>query len=168
MNTSELATLIGQHKWVPIASVVLGVLVRLAKSDTRIPIDIPPRLRVWLAFGLGQVAAVLDVVVAGQPWKQAIFGGLIASVLAIVGHNTIVDSMRGGKEFPVPGLTLPGVPPSPGKPPSIPAPPLPREPEVFTDAKEDSSPTPITVVEVPRRTADGHPLPHLAPRKDDT
>jgi hypothetical protein len=96
---------------------VIGLITRLFKSDTRIPLDIPPRLRIWLAFGLGAVSSVLEMVVAGTPWKTALVDGLVSAVLAVVGHDVLIGSMRDGREFAVPGLMLPpSPPPSPKKP----------------------------------------------------
>lgn len=120
LTLDNLGDLVAQHKWVAVAAVVIGTLTRLAKSDTKIPIDIPPRYRVWLAFGLGVASGVLEKMVdGGTTWTSAIVGGLISAALAVIGHNTVIDSIRGGKEIVVPGLTIPGVPPAPGKPPSI-------------------------------------------------
>lgn len=116
--------LILAHKWLALAALGIGLVVRLLKSDTKIPIDIPPRLRVWAALGLGIVAGVIDKVAnGGTPWKDALLWGLSAAITAIVAHATVVDSLRGGREFVVPGLIKPGVPPGPGKPPSIRPPP---------------------------------------------
>lgn len=122
----EILKLALAHKWLAVSVIAIGSAVRLLKSDTKIPIDIPPKYRVWLAMLLGVVSGVMESVSTGMPWKQAILNGLSAAMVAVLGHNVIVDSMRGGKEFAVPWLTIPGAPPSPGKPPSIP-PPAPKE-----------------------------------------
>jgi hypothetical protein len=115
----DIVALIESRKWVPLAALVITFAVRLLKSDTKIPIDIPPRWRIWLALALGCVSGVLEAVVTGTKWEAAIVGGLVSTGLAVLGQNIVIDSMRGGKEFVVPGLTLVNVPPSPGKPPSI-------------------------------------------------
>lgn len=125
MNPENLGELIAQRKWILVAAIAIGLVVRLLKSDTRIPIDIPTRWRVWLALGLGIVAGVLERVGTGEGrWSTAIADGLVASLLAIVAQNTMIDSLRGGKEIVVPGLIKPGVSPAPNKPPSIPPAPL--------------------------------------------
>lgn len=122
MDPTDLANLIAQRKWVALAAVVIGLIVRLLKSDTKIPVDVPPQLRVWLALALGAASGALDKLVeAGNTtWTTALLNGLVAAVLAIVSHNLVIDSVRGGKELVVPGLIKPGVSPSPGNPPSIP------------------------------------------------
>lgn len=76
----------GAGSLVALAALVIWSLVSLLKSD-RIPIDIPPRLRPWLAFGLGQTFAVLEVVLQGTPARQAVIQGIYATVLAIGGQE---------------------------------------------------------------------------------
>lgn len=76
----------GNGSLVAIAAVVIWALVALAKSPA-LPIDIPPRVRPWLAFGLGQAYAVLSVVLSGVPWGEAIAHGVVATVLAIGGQE---------------------------------------------------------------------------------
>ena len=125
MDLDSLFALVTAHKWLAIATIVIAFVVRLLKSDTTIPIDVPPRVRVWLALGLGILAGILNKVAnEGTPWRDALLWGLSAAVAAIVGHVTVIDSLRAGREFVIPGLTKPGVPPGPGKPPSIRPPPM--------------------------------------------
>lgn len=123
MDIAALTALIEQHKWVPLAALLIGLVVRLLKSDTKIPIDIPPRWRIWLAFALGAVSGVLQAITTGTPWRAALAGGLASTTLAVLGQNVVVDSLRGGKEFVIPGLIKPDVAPSPGKPVSLKPPP---------------------------------------------
>lgn len=127
MNPDQLAELIGQKKWVAVVAIAIALIVRLLKSDTTIPIDIPPRLRVWLALGLGAASGAIDKLVeAGDTtWTTALVSGLSAAAVAILSHNIVIGSVRDGKEFVVPGLTKENTPPGPGKPPSISPPPLP-------------------------------------------
>lgn len=111
-------------KWFGTMALVIYAIVRLLKSDTKIPIDIPPRLRMPLAFTLAVLGCVLERVAGGATWQAAASDALGAFVTAVLTHLTVVDSARGGKELPVPGLTIPGVPPGPGKPPSLKPPPI--------------------------------------------
>ncbi len=128
MNADTITALIKAHAWLPLAALAIGLGVRLLKSDTKIPIDIPPQYRVWFAVILGIVAGVLDKAANGTPWKDAIIGGLSATALAVLGHNIVIDSARGGKEFNIPGLIVPDTAPGPGKPTTLPPPPLVEEP----------------------------------------
>lgn len=122
MDPQRLYALWEARNYVLIAAFVIGFLVRLLKSDTKIPIDIPPRLRLPLAFAFGAIGGVLETIASGKPWRQAVFEGAVAAALAVLGQNVFIDSIRGGKELPIPGLMLEGEPPSPGKPPTIPPP----------------------------------------------
>jgi hypothetical protein len=101
----ELFTLIAQHNWVAIAALVIGFLVRLLKSDTKLPITLPAGVRPWLALVFGAGAGVLEHVMSGMSWGEALTGGLVAALTAIAGHDTLVEGLRGGREVPLPGLT---------------------------------------------------------------
>jgi hypothetical protein len=134
MDPNQLGDLIVQHKWVAVAALVIGLIVRVLKSDTTIPIVVPPLWRSWLALGLGVVSGVLEKVSTGVTWTSAIVDGLVAGVLAIIGHETIIEGLRGGKELPIPGLmTSPEIPPvEHDEPvvvvtPTIPPPPPPKD-----------------------------------------
>lgn len=110
-----------------VAAAVIAAIIRVLKSDTKIPFDIPPRLRVFAALALGFVYAALQKIAAGTPWRSALFDGVAAFATAVVTHNVVIDSLRGGKELVVPGLMIPGAPPSPDHPPTIPPPPIPDD-----------------------------------------
>jgi hypothetical protein len=72
--------------YVAIAALVIWALVTLLKSSV-VRLDIPPRVRPWVAFGLGQVYAVLVVILEGAPPGQAAVQGIMATVLAIGGQE---------------------------------------------------------------------------------
>ncbi len=136
MNENDLGDLVAQHKWLAATAVVIGVAVRLLKSDTKIPIDVPPRARIWLVLGLGVASSVLEKVATGAQWEKALVDGLVGAFVAVIGHETMIASLRSGKEIPVPGLMVPGAAPSPGKPATIPpvppdAPTLPAPPRLL-------------------------------------
>lgn len=105
MLPSDLITLALDHQWLALSAVVLGGVVRVLKSDTKLPITVPAEWRPWFAFGLGQVAALLQFVVNGVGWKEALTTAIGAPLVAIVGHWLGVEVLRGGKEVPLPGLT---------------------------------------------------------------
>jgi len=120
---TALYALVVAHKWIPLGALVIGLVVRLLKSDTKIPIDLPPVWRLRTAIALSIAGAVLQRISTGVTWRQAAIEGLFALALAVLGHNLVIDNLRAGKEFAVPLLTKPGTPPGPGKPPSLPPPP---------------------------------------------
>lgn len=106
MTTEALLALVLAHKWIAVSAIVIGVLVRLAKEDvTTIPVVVPAKWRPLLAVVLGQLSAVLEHLAAGAPWGTAVVDGVIASVIAILGHEWIVERLLGDREIPIPGLT---------------------------------------------------------------
>ena len=99
MDLNPLFALITGHRWVAAFALIIGAVVRLLKSDTPLPFSVPARWRSWLALALGAVAGVLDAVVAGTPVRDAVLQGLVSAALAMVGHDTVIESLRGGREF---------------------------------------------------------------------
>ncbi len=99
MDFTELSELLAAHKWLAVVALVITAVVRLLKSDTPIPITIPAQWRAWLALGLGTAAGVLDAIVGGSSPLQAILQGLAAAALAITAHDTIVEGLRGGRDW---------------------------------------------------------------------
>lgn len=133
LDPGKLAQLIEHRAWVPLASVAIYLLVRILKSDTKIPIDIPPKARYWAAFALGIASGVLEKVVSAgtydqKTWTSAVVGGLISGAIAILGHEALIENLRNGRELAIPGLVVPGTRPAPDKPITIP-PEAPKDPE---------------------------------------
>lgn len=100
-----------QLAWLGVAAVLIGLVVRLLKSDIPWTSTIPARWRPVLALGLGAVAAAFDAVLGGASWPDAIKVGLGAAAAAIVGHDVVIEGLRGGKELggtsaPPPGAAL--------------------------------------------------------------
>jgi len=105
-----ILNLIGTHQWVALvwlgASLVIGLLVRILKGDSTLPLPaIPPNVRIWVAYGLGVVGSIAFKVFSGTPLSTALVWGISAAFAAIIGHETIIESLRGGKELHVPWLT---------------------------------------------------------------
>ena len=87
--------------WVPLLALLIGALVRLVKwraAPWWLPISVPPAGRVWFAFGLA-VFWGLFVHMGGVFWSAAIFGSFAAALLAIVGHDLFIESLRSGREL---------------------------------------------------------------------
>jgi hypothetical protein len=106
MDSTPYLDLIAKHEWVALSALLIGLIVRLLKEDTRFPpFAIPARWRPVLAIGLGALSGALHAVATGTPWRDALLGGLVSGSLAIAGHGTIVDGFRDGKDVPMPGLT---------------------------------------------------------------
>lgn len=119
-EATQLVAFFRGHEWPGVAWIVIAMVVRLLKSDTKIPIDVPAKYRAYLALALGVVSGVLQKVVQEHvDWTTAIVGGVCSAALAAFSHDTIVDAARGGKELVVPGLIVKGAAPGPGKPVSL-------------------------------------------------
>lgn len=119
MDQQHIATLIAERKWIPLSAIAIWIVVRLLKSDTKLPFDVPGTWRAPLAGALGIVAGVLEMVATGTAWHIAIVDGLLAAAIAAYGHDVIIGSVRGGKEIPVPFLMREGTRPAPGKPVTV-------------------------------------------------
>jgi hypothetical protein len=95
-------------------------------------------------FGLGVASAVLEKVATGASWTKAIVDGVFGAFLAVAGHESVIASIRSGKEFSIPGLMVPGASPSPGAPATIP-PTIPPD-----DVKTDPPPA-VNAIIPPRK-----------------
>lgn len=147
-NVGDVAALVAAHSWIALAALIVFAIVRLLKSDTKIPLNIPARYRPVLAIALGAVAGVLDHVASGTPWRQALVNGATAGVLAIMGNVLGVDVLRDGVDVPVPkGISVPPPPMPEGGTLAIHFPPATKPVDaVFIP---DPLPSETTPVEVP-------------------
>ena len=119
MPITDILPLLQSHAWVPLAALVIGFLVRALKSDAFVLPSwaaVAAPYRPLLALALGIVSGVLDAVVGGTPWREALIGGCLSALMALIGHTTIVDVLRGGRDIGVPDLT-PTEPAAPQRPP---------------------------------------------------
>lgn len=98
MDLATLLALFRAHAWIALAALFIGALLRAVKGDTPLPY-VTPRVRPWLALGLGLVAGVLNSLVAKVPLGTALFQGFAAAATAIAGHESLIESLRGGVEF---------------------------------------------------------------------
>lgn len=100
---SQIAELVKSHAWVPLSSLVIGLILRLSKSDATwlflARFNIPAKARPWAALALGVASGVLEAVVAGTAWPTALVGGVVSALTAISGHQLFIESARGGKEI---------------------------------------------------------------------
>jgi hypothetical protein len=87
-----------------IGALVIGMVVRLLKSDVKGP-SIDPRWRmlaVWI-LGVGQMVLNYGL---HMSWKQAAEYAVVSALMAVAGHETIIEWWRDGKELPLPGLMV--------------------------------------------------------------
>lgn len=116
---TDLLALAQSHAWLAFSALLIGLVVRMLKDDAFIlpaSWSVASKYRPLVAVGLGLVSGVLDAVVRGTPWRDAIVGGLLAALVAMLGHTGLVDVLRGGRDIGVPDLT-PTEPAAPQRPP---------------------------------------------------
>jgi hypothetical protein len=117
-DTLKIITDLAQkHAWVALASFVIGLLVRLLKTDkaTRLPVlgpyiaKIPKAQRPAVALLLGIVSGALNAVATGTLWRDALVGGLVSAAVAVFGHQWLVEGVRGGREVGKPKVPSDGI-----------------------------------------------------------
>jgi hypothetical protein len=129
MDPQPYLDLIERHEWPALAALIIGLIVRLLKEDTRFPpFAFPARWRPFFALGLGALSGALQAVSTGTPWGEALLGGVISGALAIAGHGAIVDALRNGRDVPLFKLVKPPEAPAArvAEPPTPPDPSVPR------------------------------------------
>ena len=83
-------------------SLVVGAIVATAKQGwlgSWIAKKLPPAALPYLALVLGTLGVASAEIIAGKPVLQALIDGFVAGMGSIVGHDTLVEGMRGGKEI---------------------------------------------------------------------
>lgn len=98
---SFLLAAISEHKWLGVAVIVLGMVVRLLKSDTKLPINIPQRWLPLATIVLGQAYSVCQMIASGMAWKPAVMQGLKVSLLTMGLFDVVVKAVFNGKDLPV-------------------------------------------------------------------
>jgi hypothetical protein len=103
---SMLVGLVESRQWPMVAAALIWMVVRALKSE-RIPLDVPARARPWVALGLGVIAGACESVLGGVPLGDALLAGLGAGLAASGLHESLVESLRHGREplsIPPPAL----------------------------------------------------------------
>lgn len=92
----------GAHSYILAAAILVGLLVSASKMgwlSAFIATRIPASARPWVAVALGIAGTVSTEVQAGRSWKLAVLDGVYAAAIAVLGHQTVVEGMRGGREI---------------------------------------------------------------------
>lgn len=102
LDFNAIASAFSHHEWVLLGALLIYGLTTLAKQGwlgAWLQRVIPKRYIPLIAPTLGVLGLTTSEIIGHTPWPQAIFDGLSAGVLAVFGHETIVESARGGKEI---------------------------------------------------------------------
>lgn len=118
VSVTQILDWVQLHQWAPIIALATGFVVRLVKDDTKLPAALPAVWRPWFALLISMLFAACASIVGGAAWQGVLENGAVAFILAILGHQTLIEGFRGGEELPIPWLTRSAVIP---KPPPLPA-----------------------------------------------
>lgn len=106
IDAQQFAQLAAEGRWLLALSMLVGFLVRILKDDNAVrwfPATIPAAWRAPVALALGVVMATLRLAGNGMAWWPAILAGvaegLTAGSSAVAGHQVLIESLRGGREF---------------------------------------------------------------------
>lgn len=117
MDINQLIADILAQKWILVAAILVGAVVDLMKQgwvSAWLAKKLPSVALPYLAVVLGALGMSATEVTTGKPLKQAIYDGLLSGVLAVFGHETLIEGLRGGREL-IPSRA-PAVPPAPPPP----------------------------------------------------
>lgn len=102
MDISPIINALLAHNWVIVGALFVGLVVALTKQGwfgTWIQDKIPARYLPIYAMGVGVLSLMGSEVLAGKTWQQALMDGFSAAFLAVVGHQTVIEGVRDGKEL---------------------------------------------------------------------
>lgn len=103
------------HNWVLFAALTIGAFIALSKQGwfgAYVQAHMPARALPYYAVALSVIGAATTEIVAGVPLNTALAHAAAAALLAIVGHNVVIEGLRSGKEI-VPEKAAKGPPPMP-------------------------------------------------------
>ena len=101
VDPSQIMLWIRAHQWAPVIAVIVGLVVRLVKDDGA---KLPAPWRAPFAALVAITITASAAIVGGGAWQGVLENGLISFALAVIGHETIVEGVRGGVEIPMPFL----------------------------------------------------------------
>ncbi len=93
----QLAKLFTDHKYIPIAIVLIGWLTSLTSDWSKFPITIPGRYQPLVAAGLGIVYGMLEKIDSGTVWWKAILGGLLVGLATGGLYDVVINAIFAGK-----------------------------------------------------------------------
>lgn len=109
MDITPIVNALTSHSWVLLGALLIGLFVALAKQS---------QLGAWIASKLPKTAIPLYApllgvlgmsaaeVIAGGSWQKAVIDGFNAGILAVFGHELLIEGLRKGVEI-VPAAKTP-------------------------------------------------------------
>jgi hypothetical protein len=102
MDLNALISALHGNQWILAGALVVGGVVALAKQgwlSAWLAKKLPPPALPYFAVALGAVGLSATEVATGKPVGPAIIDGIQAGILAVFGHDAVIESVRGGKEI---------------------------------------------------------------------
>lgn len=90
------------HAYVMLGALAIGALVAFAKQgwlSVWLATRIPARYLPVLAVALGVLGTASTSLISGRPLLQAVLDGLASAMVAVFGHQVVVEGFRRGKEI---------------------------------------------------------------------
>lgn len=84
------------HKYIPIAIIVIGWLVALTSDWSRFPINVPGRFQPLVAAMLGIAYGALHQIDGGMVWWKAIGGGLVVGLTTGGLYDVVINAVFDG------------------------------------------------------------------------
>lgn len=96
-HPADLADLVARRDWPLVAAFVIWGIVRLLQKDTRLPdvLNIPRDLRPLAPIILGALSGVLEHLIAGVAWRDAMTGAVVAAVGSMTFQDAFVHVALG-------------------------------------------------------------------------
>lgn len=145
-------------------ALVTLVIVRLLKEDVTFLPTVPKQYRGWLIMALTMVSATLQAKLGNLAWSDAITNAVSSALAAMLGHEVVVNNLRGGVDLPVPGVPAPV--PTPLVEPPVEVKPV---PEVVKEVETAIVGTKLEVVTVAAKEKgpEADPVPEVASKAQD-
>jgi hypothetical protein len=102
MDTQPIWAALVAHQWILFAALLVGGIIAVVKQgwvSTWLAQRLPARAVPFVAIALSIGTLTTGEIIAGTPWAKALFDGLSAGLLAVFGHEAIVEGIRNGKEI---------------------------------------------------------------------
>jgi hypothetical protein len=106
MDITPFLNAIKSHQWALLTALILGLFVALVKQGQlgqALKAKLPKQLIPFYAPVLGAVGAFSVEVIQGTAWKAAVVDavnlGITGAMIAIFGHQLVIEGLRGGKEL---------------------------------------------------------------------
>ena len=114
VDVSAMIAAVVAHKWVLLGALGIGAFVALSKQGwlgSLMQRQLPPRWIPFLAPAYAAMTVFSTEIMAGKTWQAALAdsgSAIVSGFLAVLGHETVVEGIRNGREFiPAKGAKAP-------------------------------------------------------------